>query len=37
MCVPGKAVRELIELVQEGRLAGHFGFTKTLGQLSNCH
>lgn len=37
VCVPRKAVRELIELAHEGQLAGHFGFTKTLGRLSNYH
>lgn len=37
VCVPRKAVSEIIKLAHDSRLAGHFGFTKTLGRLSNYH
>lgn len=32
-----KEMRELNELAHKGRLAGHLGFAKTFGRLSNYH
>lgn len=37
LCVPRKALRDLLELAHDGQLAGHFGFTKTMGRLSSFH
>lgn len=36
-CVPRRAVRQLLNLSHDGVLAGHFGFTKTLGRLEKFH
>lgn len=37
ICVPRKCVRELLQLVHDCKVAGHFGFAKTLARLSGYH
>ena len=37
VCVPRKAVSSVLQLAHDSKVAGHFGFSKTLSRLKNFH